>query len=414
VNEPTRARGASTSEPRSREQTGRSELRELTRTFTAREVLPHLSTWERDGEVPRSLHATAAKIGLLGAGYPEAVGGCGGDLLDAATITEEIILSGGSSGLIAALFTHGIALPHIIASGDEGLIERYVRPTLAGELIGALAVTEPDGGSDVAAIATVARRDGDSYLLNGAKTFITSGARADFVTVAARTGNPGHRGLSLLVVDRGTPGFTVTRRLDKLGWHCSDTAELSFMEVRVPAANLVGAENLGFVQIMRHFGAERLSLAVQACAIAQRCLDLTVAWCRLRRSFGAPLVDHQVVRHRLAEMARQTTVARAYVWQLVRRAAAGAQLSPAQLSPAQLSPAQLSPAEVAIAKNTAAAACAAVVDAALQLHGGAGYLRESEVERHYRDARIMAIGGGTTEIMNEIIAKGLLDASARQ
>jgi acyl-CoA dehydrogenase len=376
----------------------RPELRELTRAFTVREVLPHLSTWEGDGEVPWTLHAAAARTGLLGAGYPLEVGGCGGDLLDVATITEEIILSGGSSGLVAALFTHGIALPHIIASSDSWLIERYVRPTLAGERIGALAVTEPDGGSDVAAIRTTARADGDHYVVNGVKTFITSGVRADFVTVAVRTGEAGHRGLSLLVADKGTPGFTVTRRLEKLGWHCSDTAELSFMEVRVPAVNVIGAPNSGFSQIMRQFATERLSLAVQACAIAQRCLDLTVAWCRLRHTFGQPLAGHQVIRHRLAEMTRQTTVARSYVWQLIGRAAGGDHLAAT---------------EVAIAKNTAAAACDAVVDAAVQLHGGAGYLKESEVERHYRDARIMAIGGGSTEIMNEIIAKGLLDAGAR-
>ena len=375
------------------------ELRDLVRTFTEREIVPNLADWERAGEVPRELHAKAAKLGLLGIGYPEAVGGAGGNLIDSATVTEQIILSGGSSGLIAALFTHGIALPHIIASGEAHLIDRYVRPTLAGELIGSLAVSEPDGGSDVAAIRTRARREGDEYVVNGSKTFITSGARADFVTTAVRTGGAGYEGVSLLVVDATVEGFTVTRRLEKLGWHCSDTAELSYSDVRVPATNLVGAEHTGFRQIMRHFASERLSMAAQACAIAQRCLDLTLEWCRQRRTFGEPLASRQLVRHRLAEMVRTTRVARTFVWHTAARVVAGERIAPM---------------DVAIAKNTAVAACDHVVDQAVQLHGGTGYMRDSEVERHYRDARIMGIGGGTSEIMNEIIAKGLVDAEAGQ
>ncbi|HEX6872482.1 MAG TPA: acyl-CoA dehydrogenase family protein [Micromonosporaceae bacterium] len=373
----------------------RTELRDLVRRFTQREIVPNLADWERVGEVPRSLHQSAAKLGLLGIGYPTELGGAGGDLIDSITVVDEIIRSGGSSGLIAALFTHGIALPHLLATGDPVLIDRYVRPTLAGELIGSLAITEPDGGSDVAALRTTAQRDGDDYLVNGNKTFITSGVRADFVTTAVRTAPTGHRGLSLLVIDKPSPGFTVTRRLDKLGWHCSDTAELSYVDVRVPVGNLVGAEGSAFKQIMFGFAVERISLAVQACATAQRCVELTVDWCRQRTTFGAALITRQVVRHRLVEMARQTAVARAFVWQLAGRIVAG---DPVRAS------------DVAMAKNTAVAACDFVVDAAVQLHGGAGYLNESEVERHYRDARIMGIGGGTTEIMNEMIAKDLFDA----
>ncbi|HEY3008607.1 MAG TPA: acyl-CoA dehydrogenase family protein [Micromonosporaceae bacterium] len=369
----------------------RWQLRDLTRRFVEKEVRPNLATWERAGEVPRSLHRTAGELGLLGAGYPEAIGGSGGGLLDSAIVTEELILAGGSSGLVAALFTHGIALPHMVAAGDPALIERYVRPTLAGETIGALAVTEPDGGSDVAALRTTARRDGDDFVVNGAKTFITSGARADFITTAVRTGGAGHAGISLLVVDAGTRGFTVTRRLDKMGWHCSDTAELSFVDVRVPADRLVGPENTGFAQIMRHFARERISLAIQAYATAQRCLDLTIAWCRSRHTFGRPLTSRQLVRHRLAEMNTRIDAARTYVRRVAERLGAGEPLV----------------AEVAMAKNTAVAACDWVVDQAVQLHGGFGYLRDAEVERHYRDARILGIGGGTTEIMNEIIGKGM-------
>ncbi|MGC4791372.1 acyl-CoA dehydrogenase family protein [Micromonospora sp. DT178] len=369
----------------------RRQLRELTRAFVTREVLPHLADWERAGEIPRELHATAAKLGLLGIGFPEAVGGSGGDLLDSIIVTEEIIRSGGSSGLVAALFTHGIALPHIVASGDAELIDRYVRPTLAGTMIGALAITEPDGGSDVASIRTHARRDGGHYVVNGSKTYITSGVRADFVTTAVCTLPPGTGALTLLVIDKGTPGFTVGRRLEKLGWHCSDTAELSFADVRVPVSNRVGAEDTAFLAIMQNFAAERLSLATQAYAIAQRSVELAVRWCRDRSTFGRPLASRQLVRHRLAEMHTRTEAARAYVHQVAARVAAGEPVVT----------------EVAMAKNVAVAACAQVVDQALQLHGGYGYLRDAEVERHYRDARILGIGGGTTEIMNEIIAKGM-------
>ncbi|RQX02426.1 acyl-CoA dehydrogenase family protein [Micromonospora inaquosa] len=388
----------------------RRQLRELTRAFVTREVLPYLDDWERAGEVPRALHATAAKLGLLGVGFPESVGGSGGDLLDSIIVTEELIRSGGSSGLVAALFTHGIALPHMVAAAgartggslggrlggvsapaDDSLIERYVRPTLSGTMIGALAITEPDGGSDVAGIRTTARRDGDHYVVNGSKTYITSGHRADFVTTAVCTDFPGSGELTLLIIDKGSPGFTVGRRLEKLGWHCSDTAELSFADVRVPVANRVGAENTGFLAIMQHFAAERLSLATQAYATAQRCVELAVRWCRDRETFGRPLASRQLIRHRLAEMHTRAEAARSYVHAVAARVAAGEPVVT----------------EVAMAKNVAVAACDHVVDQALQLHGGFGYLRDAEVERHYRDARILGIGGGTTEIMNEIIAKGM-------
>jgi acyl-CoA dehydrogenase len=369
----------------------RTALRQLVRDFTAREILPHLDGWEEAGELPRSLHLKAAEAGLLGTGFPEEVGGSGGEIFDALIVAEEMIQAGGSGGLIASLFTHGIAIPHLIASGDKALIDRYARPVLAGELIGCLGITEPDTGSDVAGIRTSAVRDGDSYVVNGSKLYITSGVRADFVTAAVRTGGPGFGGLSLLVIDKGTPGFTVSRSLRKMGWLCSDTAELAFSDVRVPAGNLVGAENSGFLQIMQNFVVERLSLAVQAHAHAQRCLDLTLSWIKARETFGRPLSSRQVVRHKVAEMARQVDVARTYTRQITERHAAGEDVLT----------------ETAYAKNTAVAACEFVVNEAVQLHGGMGYLRESEVERHYRDSRILGIGGGTNEIMNEIIAKRL-------
>ena len=220
---------------------------------------------------------------MLGIGFAEELGGSGGDIVDATIMTESVLAGGGSTGLLASLFTHGIALPHIIDSGNADLIDRYVRPTLAGQMIGSLAVTEPGGGSDVAGITTRAVRDGDDFVVTGAKTFITSGVRSDFVTTAVRTGGEGFGGISLLVIDKGLPGFAVSTPLKKMGWHCSDTAELTFDEVRVPAANIVGEVDGGFVLVMQQFVNERVSLAAQAYATAQRALDLTVAYARERR-----------------------------------------------------------------------------------------------------------------------------------
>jgi acyl-CoA dehydrogenase len=296
--------------------------------------------------------------------------------------------AGGSGGLVASLLTGGIALPHLVAEGNEEHVERWVRPTLSGELIGALAITEPGGGSDVASLRTTARREGDVYVVNGAKTFITSGCRADFVTTAVRTGGPGPHGISLLVIESG---FEVSRKLEKMGWLCSDTAELSFTDVRVPVQNLVGAEGSGFVQLATNFVAERLILAVQAYAGAQRALDLTVEWCRSRDTFGRPLISRQVVQHTLTEMARRIDVARVYVRHVAQRAVDGEDVI----------------AETCFAKNTAVEAGQWVCDQALQLHGGLGYMRESEVERQYRDQRILAIGGGATEILTGLASKRL-------
>jgi acyl-CoA dehydrogenase len=369
----------------------RIALRQLARDFTEREIVPHLADWEAAGEVPRSLHLRAAAAGLLGAAFPASAGGSDGDIVDSTIMSEEMLYAGASSGLLSALFTHGIALPHIVASGNADLIDRYAKPTLAGELIGSLAVTEPDAGSDVAGIRTRAVRDGDSYIVNGAKTYITSATRADFVTTVVRTGDDPHHGVSLLVVDTASPGFAVVRRLDKMGWRCSDTGELAYVDVRVPATQLVGEEGSGFVQVAQHFAGERLGLAVHGYGIAQRSLDLTVAWVRQRTAFGKPLIGKQVVRHKLVDMTRAVDVARTYVHAIVERHAAGEPVFAA----------------AAMAKNQAVEACSFVVDQAVQLHGGAGYMRDSEVERHYRDARLLGIGGGATEVMNDLAAKAL-------
>jgi acyl-CoA dehydrogenase len=368
----------------------REQLRKTVRSFAEREVLPHIDEWERSGDLPRGLHRRAGEAGLLGANFPESVGGGGGDGADAVIICEEMHQSGAPGGVFASLFTCGIAVPHMIASGDQRLIETYVRPTLAGDKIGALAITEPGGGSDVGHLRTAAVRDGDHYVINGAKTYITSGVRADFVVTAARTGGPGAAGVSLIVVDKGTPGFEVTRKLDKMGWRSSDTAELSYTDVRVPAENVVGIENTGFLQIAEAFVSERIGLAAQAYSSAQRCLDITAQWCRDRETFGRPLISRQSVQNTLAEMARRIDVARVYSHNVVERQLAGETNLIAQ---------------VCFAKNTAVEAGEWVANQAVQLFGGMGYMAECEVERQYRDMRILGIGGGTTEILTALAAK---------
>lgn len=378
----------------------RQALRKTVRAFAEREILPNIDDWERSGELPRSLHRRAGEAGLLGAGLPEAVGGGGGDSADSVLICEELHYAGVPGGVFASLFTSGIAVPHMIASGDSRLIDTYVRPTLRGEAIGALAITEPGGGSDVGHLTTKADRradpDGEVYVVNGAKTYITSGVRADYVVTAVRTGGPGAAGVSLLVVDKSAPGFDVTRKLDKMGWRSSDTAELSYTDVRVPAANLIGAVNTGFAQIAGAFVAERVGLAAQAYASAQRCLDLTVDWCRNRQTFGRPLISRQQVQSTLTEMARRVDVARVYTRHLVeRQILEGEPHGVSRIT------------EVCFAKNTAVEAGEWVVNAAVQLFGGMGYMAESEIERQYRDMRILGIGGGTTEILNALAAKTL-------
>lgn len=385
----------------------RRALADLARDFTSREIAPVLGEWEDAGELPEMLNRKLAKVGLLAIGYPEDLGGSGGDVIDVTVMTENILTSGGSGGVIAGAFSHGIAIPHVIdrirslqqsADPDDQanatwLADAVVRQVLAGEKIAALGVTEPDGGSDVAHLRTRAHRDGDDWIINGAKTYITSGVRADFVVVAARTDAPGAAGVALFVVDTTTPGFEVTRRLEKMGWQCSDTAELSLVDVRVPAAAMLTPNpGGGFASLARHFAVERLSLATIAYATAARCLELTTQWVRDRETFGRPLMTRQVVRHTLVEMHRQVDVARTYTRSVAVKQAAGEAVL----------------LEAVMAKNTAVLACDYVVDRAVQLFGGAGYMRGTEVEMHYRDSRILGIGGGATEVMTDLAAK-LLD-----
>jgi acyl-CoA dehydrogenase len=364
-------------------------LRAQVRRFAEVEIAPYSAEWEENEEFPRELYRKAADAGITGIGYPEEVGGAGGDLGFAFVAAEEMVLAGRSVGTCVGLGSHAIALPPILRFGTPDQIDRFVRPALRGEKVSALAITEPGGGSDVAGLQTRARRSGDDYVVDGAKTFITSGVRADFVTTAVRTGGPGHGGVSLLVIERGTPGFTVSRKLRKTGWWASDTAELSFEDCRVPAANLIGEENAGFIAIMQNFVAERVSLAGQCVAIAELAYRESVSYARERRAFGKSISAFQVTRHKLADMASRIAAARALTGEVIARYLAGA----------------TDPSLAAMAKNTATDMCSFVCDQAVQIHGGYGYMRETLVERLYRDARLYPIGGGTREIMNEIISK---------
>ena len=366
-----------------------AQLRSSVRRFAEKHIAPNAERWDEEGAFPRELYRTMAGAGLLAIGYAEEDGGSGGDLQHMLVAGEEMILAGKSVGTCAGIGSHGIALPPIVKLGTAEQKARFVRPVLSGEKIAALAITEPNGGSDVASLTTRAVREGDHYIVDGAKTFITSGTRADIVTAAVRTGGPGHGGVSLLVIERGTPGFTVGKTLQKTGWWASDTAELVFEDCRVPVANLIGEENLGFPAMMMNFASERLFLAGQCVAIAELAYREAVAYARTRTAFGKPLTGQQVIRHKLADMVTRIAAARALTGECTVRVVRG----------------EMAAGLAAMAKNAATDMCSFVVDQAVQIHGGAGYMRGVVVERLYRDARLYPIGGGTREIMNEIIAK---------
>lgn len=365
-------------------------LRTQARRFAAEHIAPYAHAWEEAGHYPTQLHQRAAEAGLLAPNFPAELGGGGGDTFHNIVVAEQL-LRAGSTGTVVGLGIHQISLPPILHLGDAAQIDRWARPVLAGQSIIALGVTEPGTGSDVAGIRTRAIRDGDDYVIDGAKTYITSGVRADAILVLCRTGDDPHQGLTFFLVERDTPGFQVSRALDKTGWWASDTAELAFEGVRVPASHRIGAEGTGFLALMQDFVNERLLLAVQGYTLAEASLEQALSWCRQREAFGRPIARFQVVRHRLAEMATQIQSAKALTWTVADRVRQGHH-------PVH---------EVAMAKNHAANVAREVCWQAVQLHGGMGYMRETKVERWARDARLLTIGGGTTEIMNELIAKGL-------
>nr|WP_246166621.1 acyl-CoA dehydrogenase family protein [Marinobacter salinexigens] len=361
------------------------------RKFVTTHILPHIDEWEESGEFPRELYQKAGEAGLLGIGFPEALGGTGeGDVFLKVAVSEELMRST-SGGLVASLGSLDIGLPPVAKWARPDIRQQIVPPVLSGEKIAALAITEPGGGSDVANLKTRAVREGDHYIVNGSKTFITSGIRADHYTVAVRTGGEGHSGISLLLIDRDTPGFSRGRKLRKMGWWASDTAELFFEDCRVPADRLIGAENAGFIAIMSNFLAERLMLSIMAYMTAQLAYEAALDYSRQRQAFGRNISGFQVTRHKLVDMATRIDIAREYTYRC-------AALMQAGKNPVK---------EVAMAKNFAVEVCEEVTREAVQLFGGMGYMRESVVERLYRDAKIFSIGGGTTEIMKELIAKQL-------
>ena len=365
-------------------------FRNTCRRFARDHIAPRVVEWEEAEAFPVELYRQAGELGILGASLDERYGGSGGDKLFA-LVAIEGLMEGGSAGVVAGLQSLGIALPPIFALGTEAQKQAYCAPACRGEKIAALAITEPGTGSDVAGITTRARRDGDRYVLSGSKTFITSGARADVVTVLARTGDDPHGGLTFFVVERGMEGFHCGEPLKKTGWWASDTAELFFDDVSVPIENRIGAEGSGFVALMQNFENERLMLAVNGLALATVALEEAVAYAQERKAFGRPIAKHQVIKHKLARMATQVASCRALTYAVADRMRAGESVL----------------AEVAMAKNHAAEVAREVCWEAVQVFGGMGYMRETAVERISRDARLLPIGGGTQEIMKEIVVKAL-------
>ncbi len=366
-------------------------VRNTVRAFVERDIRPHVDEWEEDGAFPTELYTKAAEAGILGIGYPEEYGGSGGDTFVKIAAVEELVRSG-SAGLAAGLGSLDIALPPILSIGSAEQKERFIGPVLKGEKIAALGITEPNAGSDVAAIRTRAERKGSHYLVNGSKMFITSGLRANQLTCAVRTGGEGYKGISFVVIDSSTHGYAVSKKLKKMGWWASDTAQIFFDNCMVPAENLLGEEGQGFYAIMENFQKERLILAVMATTTAQMALEESIKYARQREAFGRPLTGHQVTRHKLADMATLVEASREFVYRIAAKIETGVN----QIK------------EISMAKNFACQVSDKVTYDAVQIYGGYGYMREYLVERLYRDNRILSIGGGTQEVMKEIISKLML------
>jgi acyl-CoA dehydrogenase len=371
-------------------------LRETLRRFVANEVTPHVNEWDEAGGFPLELYSKAADVGLLGLGFPEEYGGVADVDSFHRLIASLELAQAGSGGVVASLMSHTIGSPPVVALGSPELRQRVLPEVLAGRRIAALAITEPSGGSDVAALRTTAVRDGEHYVVNGEKTFITSGIRADYLTVAVRTDPEarGARGLSLLLIEGDTPGLERTP-LAKMGWWASDTAHLHFDGCRVPAANLLGAEGEGFRAVMQNFNAERFSLAAGAVGFAWVCYQEALAWARDRHTFGQRLADHQVVRHRLVDMLASIESTRAMLEETAWRIDHSPAGDPALV------------ASICMLKNVATRCMQFCADAAVQTLGGMGYMRGTKSERIYREVKVNMIGGGAEEIMKDLAARQL-------
>ncbi|HVY07342.1 MAG TPA: acyl-CoA dehydrogenase family protein [Burkholderiales bacterium] len=366
-------------------------LREQVARFVANEVEPHGEAWEKEGHVPRDVLRKMGEMGLFGITYPAEHGGSESDALTSLVYAEALSRSTFGGFVVTALVHSDMASPHLVHAGSKAQIDKYLPGIIRGEKITAVAVTEPDAGSDVAAIRTRARRDGDSWVINGAKMFITNGVLADLYFVAARTDPQakGSRGISMFIVEKGTPGFRVGRALDKMGWRSSDTAELVFEDCRVPAENLLGDENGGFYAVMKNFQRERIAAAAMAVGNAMTSLKLTIEYVKTRKAFGATLFDKQAIRQRLAMLEAKTHASRQFMYHCAWLTAQGRECVR----------------EVSMLKALTGELANEVVYTCQQFHGGMGYMRESVIERQARDARVLTIGGGATEVMLEEVAK---------
>jgi acyl-CoA dehydrogenase len=368
-------------------------LRAQLRRFVEEEVKPHAAKWEEQGFVPRAVLARMGALGFLGIRYPAGYGGAEMDTLGTVVLAEELGRSTFSGFAITVLVHTDMASVHIFNGGSPAQKDRLMPDIVAGRKIVAVAVTEPGAGSDVKAIRTRARRDGDGYVLDGTKMFITNGVHADLYCVAAKTdaGARPSQSLSMFLVEKGTPGFTVARELDKPGWRSSDTAELVFTDCRIPAENLLGEEGRGFYAIMRNFQNERITLGAMAMGEAQAALELTLDWVTQRQAFGGPLFEKQAVRHKLAMLAAKIEAGRQLVYHAAFLDTQGRDATR----------------EVSMVKAYCGELVNEVMYACVQFHGGMGFMRESAIERMARDARVQTIGGGATEVMLEEIAKRL-------
>lgn len=368
-------------------------LTDTVRRFALERVRPNLDTWEAAGEIPRGLYREAADLGLLGLGYPEHLGGSPAPWRARNALSQTLARHGTSGGLMASLFSLNIGLPPVLAHGSPELQAEVVPPVLRGERIAALGITEPGGGSDVAALRTIARREGDEYVIDGEKVFITSGLRCDWLTLAVRTdaSNKGASGISMVVVPMDRPGISRSA-LQKMGWHCSDTAHLRFDGVRVPVRYRLGEEGGGFRMIMGNFNGERLAMSAMALGFAQACYDEALDWARQRQTFGAALIERQVIRHKLMDMRMRIESTQAWVDAVTARADAG------DTGPDWV-------AHVCLLKNHATQAMQFCADAAVQILGGMGFMRGTASERIYREVKVMMIGGGAEEIMKELAAR---------
>ncbi|MBX9628957.1 MAG: acyl-CoA dehydrogenase family protein [Burkholderiales bacterium] len=368
-------------------------LRDTVRRFIAERVLPHADAWEEQGYVPREILREMGELGLFGIRYDPEHGGSGLDTLSTVVLAEELGRSTYGGFAITVLVHTDMASPHLQHAGSKAQIDRYMPDFIAGRKIAAVAMTEPDAGSDLASMRTTARRDGNEWVLNGAKMFITNGVYGDVYFVAAKTGESGrNHQVSMFIVEKGAPGFSVARPLKKQGWLSSDTAELVFDDCRIPAENLLGEENRGFHALMRNLQNERIVLGAQAMGEAAKAIEITLDWVRNRKAFGANLWDKQAIRHRLAMRAAQVEAAQALIYNTAWRDAQGQSVTK----------------EVSMIKALAGTLVNEVMYDCLQFHGGMGYMRESAIERMARDARVQAIGGGATEVMLEEVAKRML------